>query len=398
MTGRYACNVGLSMALIPGNPAGLSPEYSILPEHLIGLGYRNYLVGKWHLGQSKPMYHPLNRGFHEFYGLLGGGFNHFTKQQGRGRFDFWRGLEPELENKTHSTELLGAEALRIVKSHSENPALDPFFLYLAFPAVHDPLQAPERHQKLCSHIKNRRRRLSCAMVAGIDESVGQISEALTDHGMLEDTIIFFSIDNGGVPYAGALNYPLRGAKATLYEGGVRSPGFIHAPNIFNKKSYNFDGLFHVADFFPTLMSMIESMGVANSSGAFPYENLDGIDQFSSLKHSSQGPRKNVHIHRDWDRDGHAYRRGSWKIIVGHHFIVPFTKIYNETNSFWLIEHGSWRDKLLQIVQDGMDYLLGTENTIMVQYFLWMLFDSYNVGGFHKISNARGLPTKVITTY
>ena len=71
MTGKYAANVGLSLAMVPGNPVGLSPEYTILPEHLSKIGYKNYLVGKWHLGQSKIMYHPLRRGFDEFYGLLG---------------------------------------------------------------------------------------------------------------------------------------------------------------------------------------------------------------------------------------------------------------------------------------------------------------------------------------
>ena len=71
MTGRYAANVGLSIAMVPGNPVGLSPEYTILPEYLSKIGYKNYLVGKWHLGQSKIMYHPLRRGFDEFYGLLG---------------------------------------------------------------------------------------------------------------------------------------------------------------------------------------------------------------------------------------------------------------------------------------------------------------------------------------
>ena len=71
MTGKYAANVGLSLAMVPGNPVGLSPEYTILPEYLSKIGYKNYLVGKWHLGQSKMMYHPLRRGFDEFYGLLG---------------------------------------------------------------------------------------------------------------------------------------------------------------------------------------------------------------------------------------------------------------------------------------------------------------------------------------
>ena len=389
MTGRYAANVGLSLALIPGNPAGLEPEYPTLPEHLGTLGYKNYLVGKWHLGQSKKMYHPLSRGFHEFYGLLGAAFNHYTKQQGGGRFDFWRGFEPVFENRTHSTDLLNDEAVRVVKEHAENPNSDPFFMYLSYAAVHDPLAAPERHQKLCSHIKNKRRMLSCAMVAGIDEGVGRVVDVLEKNKMLEDTIIAFSIDNGGVPYAGAFNYPLRGAKATLYEGGVRSPGFIHAPRIF-QNSYDYEDLFHIADFFPTFASMVNSTDIAKR------EEMDGIDQLSALKQETSGQRKSVHIHRDWDRDGHAYRRGPWKIIVGHHCLPFFyTKVYNETNSRWIVENGGVRDKALQIVLEAMDALLGTENTIFLQYLLWMVFDSYNVGGLHRARAATGIPTKVL---
>ena len=404
MTGHYAANVGLSMAMVPGNPVGLSPDYTILPEHLTKIGYKNYLVGKWHLGQSKMMYHPLRRGFDEFYGLLGGGFNHYTKQQGNGRYDFWDGYQPEYDNKTHSTDLLNAKALQVVKSHAENPDAEPFFLYLAFPAVHDPLQAPKRHQELCSQIKNNRRRLTCALVQGVDEGIGNIIKVLEDHAMLDDTIIMFSTDNGGVPYAGALNYPLRGAKATLYEGGVRSPGFIHAPKIFNKKSYDFKDLFHVTDFFPTLISMIHHTSISNNNSnihssqyhhALP--TMDGLDQFPALKDSSNkpGPRKNVHIHRDWDRDGHAYRRGPWKIIIGHHF-VPFlnSKVYNETNSWWLNENGNWRDMCREMLTDAVDVLIGTENTIFVQYLIWFAFDSFDVGGLQRIRNAQGEPTNV----
>ena len=393
MTGRYAANVGLSMATVPGNPAGLDSKYQTLPEHLAKDGYKNYLVGKWHLGQSKKMYHPLERGFHEFYGLLGGGFNHYTKQQGMGRMDFWRGYDPVFENKTHSTDLLNEEALKIVKSHTENPESDPFFLYLAYPAVHDPLAAPERHQELCSHILNRRRMLSCAMVAGIDEGVGKIRELLEETGSLDDTVIMFSIDNGGVPYAGALNYPLRGAKTTLYEGGVRSPGFIHAPNIFSE-SFDYKDLFHVSDFFPTLATMVLASR-NKSADVAQLADMDGVDHFLAMKEMTPGPRKNVHIHRDWDRDGHAYRRGPWKIIVGHHCLpFFFTEVYNETNSRWLIENGSLRDKALQIITEAIDALLGTENTTFQQYFVWMIFDSFNVGGLNRARRSTGSITKV----
>jgi len=380
MTGRYAANVGLSLALIPGNPAGLEPEYATLAEHLKSEGYKNHLVGKWHLGQSKEKYHPLRRGFDTFYGLLGAGFNHWTKQQGGGRFDWWRGWDPAFENKTHSTDLLNAEAVRVVQE-----AKEPYFLFLSYPAVHDPLAAPERHLQMCNHVENYRRRLSCAMVAGIDEGIGRIVKVLQSQGKLEETVIGFSIDNGGVPYAGALNYPLRGAKATLYEGGVRSPGFIHAPNFL--PSQDFEPLFHVADFFPTFSALVKQ--TTNSSSSAPIANIDGVNQLPAMvAQAKEGPRNSVHIHRDYDRDGHAYRRGPWKVIVGHHCLPFFyTHVYNETKSRWIVENGGLRSKVLQLLQEAIDTVVGTEHSTFLQYALWIFFDSYNVGGLDKARQA-----------
>ena len=146
--------------LFQGNPGGLNPKYPTLPEHLAREGYETYLVGKWHLGASKEEHHPNNRGFNHFYGLLGGGFNHYTKQCGSGRYDFWRDRVPEFDNTTHSTHMLNAEALRVVKRHVEGEKKkEPFFLFLSHPAPHDPLQAPEKYQEMCSHISSYRRRI-----------------------------------------------------------------------------------------------------------------------------------------------------------------------------------------------------------------------------------------------
>ena len=77
MTGRYAANIGLGVAFVPGNPGGLLPQYTTLADKLADLGYSNYLVGKWHLGNAKMMYHPLKRGFHNFFGVLGKYFVNF---------------------------------------------------------------------------------------------------------------------------------------------------------------------------------------------------------------------------------------------------------------------------------------------------------------------------------
>lgn len=140
---------------------------------------------------------------------------------------------------------------------------------------------------------------------------------------------------------------------------------------------------------------------ANASNEVLFKQFDGIDQSTALVHKTPGPRKSVHIHRDWDRDGHAFRKGPWKIIVGHHFLpFFFNEVYNETNSWWVIENGNWKDRALQIVQDAMDYLIGRDNNVFVQYLLWMIFDSHNVGGFHRFQNAAGSHTNdlMLTTY
>ena len=137
-----------------------------LGDQLAGLGYTNYLVGKWHLGHAKSLYHPLNRGFHHFFGVLGnkltmlnvffrkiytiftgGGLNSWTKQCGEGRYDLWRDWTPHWDNTTHVTELLNSEAAAVVRRHLASPDLGPFFLLLAHTAPHDPLLPAPRHIK-----------------------------------------------------------------------------------------------------------------------------------------------------------------------------------------------------------------------------------------------------------
>ena len=113
--------------------------------------------------------------------------------------------------------------------------------------------------------------------------------------MLENTIIAYSHDNGGVPYAGALNYPLRGAKATAYEGGVRSPGFIHAPQLLSGNKDHHTGLFHVSDYFPTLLSMVSRLSGDNISVTND-AILDGVDQVDALI-AGTSARESVHMGR-----------------------------------------------------------------------------------------------------
>jgi len=143
--------------------------------------------------------------------------------------------------------------------------------------------------------------------------VGSIVETIKRYGMFDNTIIAYSHDNGGVPYAGALNYPLKGSKGTAYEGGVKSPGFVHAPRLL-PKSRSHQGLFHISDYLPTLVSMVSVMSgeIQNISVVDP-GLLDGVDQLEALR-SGQKVRDSVHIHRDFFLDVHVYRWVSFQIL------------------------------------------------------------------------------------
>ena len=198
--------------------------------------------------------------------------------------------------------------------------------------------------------------------------------------MLENTIIAYSHDNGGVPYAGALNYPLRGGKATVYEGGCRSPGFIHAPMI-SDSSGHFTGLFHVSDYYPTLLSMVNKLSGDNTTDAVEDESLDGVDQVKALIDGTAA-RESVHIHRDFVVNTHVYRKGDWKMIVGHHAIpFIFPKVYEEPLDGWLIDQGSLRGKIVQMFLSLADLVIGQDNYLFLKYMAWFRTNAYLIGGW-----------------
>ena len=160
----------------------------------------------------------------------------------------------------YATDLFTGRAQEIIANHDDE---QPLFMFLAHLAVHSsngysPLQAPAEIVEKFKHIPNKGRRHFLAMLYKLDESVGLVVAALAKKNMLQDSIILFTTDNGG-PAGGfdlnhASNWPLRGVKATLWEGGHRGSAFIWSPKLKRSSEVMKDYLVSIQDWFPTLRS------------------------------------------------------------------------------------------------------------------------------------------------
>lgn len=323
MTGKNPIHLGMQHYVLRGSePRGLPLNEKLMPEYLKEAGYRTHIVGKWHLGFYKREYTPTYRGFDTHFGYWNGlkdYYNHMsiekvddgTEFQG---FDMRRNLSVAWDTiGKYSTDLFTEEAVQLIHAHNTT---DPMFLYLAHLAPHsgnenDLLQAPAEEIAKFSYIKNPKRRIYAAMVSKLDQSVGDVIEALRNREMLERSIILFISDNGA-PTEGYLqnhgsNYPFRGIKNSPWEGGVRGAAAIWSPLIKQRKVSN--QLIFVADWLPTLLS---AAGIQKTN----ISDIDGYDMWPTLVSGGASRRHEVLINIDDIYNYSAIRIGNFKYVKG----------------------------------------------------------------------------------
>ena len=299
----YLKKLGLTLAHNErGEPTrrihALDSDERTIAEALKAAGYFTGLIGKWHCGEWLDEHLPMQQGFMHQYGHYAWGIDYYTKtivHNAPARFavyDWHRNQQP-LQEAGYTTDLFAAEAERVIARQTAN---QPFFLYLAFNAVHGPLNGPPRYADQYD--------VRDAMLKCLDDAVGKIVKALDEGGFRDNTLLVFTNDNGAV--LEEMSKPYRGTKNTTFEGGVRQPCLVRWPGRTQAESSH-DGLMFIADWFSTLITL---------AGGDHKQHLpvDSIDMTNMLFANQPSPRKEIIFEVDGSVRLPTIRSGDFKLM------------------------------------------------------------------------------------
>lgn len=288
---------------------GISTRELTMPALLKQAGYRTALIGKWHLGYDAK-FHPMNYGFDEFRGFVGGNVDYHTHIAGYGtkQVDWWK--DRTIENEEgYATDLLTRYAVGFIARNKDAP----FFLYLAHGAPHAPLQGREP-SKRSTPVETYKE-----MIGALDQSVGAVIKELRSHHLESNTLVIFCSDNGpAAPRGFKANNNLRGRKSALHEGGHRVPFIASWPGTIPAGSTSDE----------TLMSMDLLPTFGNLAGAHPPADrkIDGMNITPILKGDPSAVQRDLH----WQSgDAWAVRSGPWKLMGQHDKPASLVNLRND---------------------------------------------------------------------
>jgi arylsulfatase A-like enzyme len=328
ITGQYQQRYGIEWPLgaVAGDSArGLAASGATLPALLKKNGYATGLIGKWHLG-FKPEFGPNAHGFDEFFGFVSGAVGYYTHRRGDGTPDLYENTTP-VEVPGYLTDEITRRAVSFLDRHST----EPFFLEVAYNAVHWPFDVPDmpasaRHDVPQPDAPAGDLRLYqgpnatlpatrsdyVRMLERADKGVGQILAALERRGLAENTLVIFTNDNGGEWLS--RNAPLSNRKSTLWEGGIRVPLILRWPGHLpaNKSSAQ----------VAITMDLTASLLAAASATIPATYKLDGLNLLPSLSGRSPVVERQLFWRIKRPHDQRAVRSGRWKLLQdGNNFYL-----------------------------------------------------------------------------
>lgn len=323
MTGQYPARVGINDYLRADDPNHLSPEYESLPKQFVRAGYETALVGKWHLmgdyrtRKGDPKLHGFKQVICSESSYIGPGYYYPPYQH-------MKEVQPRKPGE-YLTDRLNQEAVEFL----ERTAGRPFYLTLNHYAPHTTLSGkPELVAKYKAKpgaaVKKNNPELA-AMLESIDEGVGQIVSALDRLKIADRTLVMFASDNGGETNV-TTNAHLRGGKSQLYEGGIRVPLIVRAPNIRAPGRTSQEPVSSI-DFYPTLLD-------AAGATAAPKHRVDGRSFLKAVMEPSPKPTPRPLFwyypldkpHFLGGRSAAAIRKGDLKLI--EFFDTHTVELYN----------------------------------------------------------------------
>ncbi len=372
MTGQSPRRHGINHAIAKISEGSLPLSLKLLPEYMAEAGYESVMVGKWHLGHATTAMLPMARGFEQVYGHYTGGVGYWDHVHGGG-LD-WHRNGKALREAGYATHLQAEEAIRLIRERDEQR---PLFLYTAFSAPHLPNEAPAETIGKYKDIENENRRIHAAMVDELDQAIGQIVKTLDEEGMLDNTLIWFLSDNGGLNPAamsdgmrglvsnlvavfdrplptdflefmrhntedgGSDNGPYRRGKGALYQGGILVPAIVSWPGRLKPASVSKQ--ITVQDVLPTLADFV---GIQLDSN----QQLDGGSQSLVFSGETDNETKDfVTV----SLDGNAVLRQPWKLVL----IDGESELYNlEEDPYEMLNRATEFPEIVADLRDAIDQI------------------------------------------